>query len=80
MAKKEKQFKVKCVKDVNDAWCGYALVRRPDGFIYRINCAATPNGKAISSKKEVAAMLEEAVAEYIADNPGSVRINIEEDE
>lgn len=77
---KEKEFKVKFKKDVNEAWSGYALMRKPDGKVYRLTAAACPGIKAATAKKEVKNMLEEMVQDYMVRVPGSTRIQIEEAE
>lgn len=77
---KEKEFKIKFKKDVNGAWSGYALMRKPDGKVYRLTAAACPGIKATTAKKDVKNMLDEMVEDYKVRVPGSVRISIEEAE
>ena len=76
MAKKEKQFKVKFIKDVNGAWSGAAYMRNTDNSVYTISAAAMPGMKSATARKEVAAMLNERCEEYAAET-GATRIEKE---
>ena len=75
--KEKKTYNSPFKKDINGFWCTQTVFLKPDGRYFFMACSGS-GAKAPAAKKDALARLESYAAEYLAENPGTIRLSWEE--